>query len=120
MVDISIRDGTLVVDVLGSHQFFALESKLMVPITHVRGARHDPEHADRWWHGLRLPGTDIPGFFAAGTFWTNEGWRFWDVRHPENAITIEVSDEKLFEIIVEVEDPEGVVAMINAAIKRVP
>ena len=120
MVTLSIHDDTLVVFVLGSHKFFALKSQLLVPLSHVRSARHDPEHADRWWHGLKMPGTDIPEFFVAGTFWTSDGWRFWDVRHAENAVTIELHDERLAEIIVEVEDPGGVVAMINAAIKRVP
>ena len=91
-----------------------------MPLTHVRSARHEPGHAERWWHGLKLPGTDIPGFFVAGTFWTTDGWRFWDVRHAANAITIELRDEQLAEIIVEVEDPDGVVAMINEAIKRMP
>ena len=120
MVTISIHDDTLVVFVLGSHKFFALKSQLLVPLSHVRSARHDPEHAERWWHGLKLPGTDIPGFFVAGTFWTTDGWRFWDVRHAENAVTIELHDDTLAEIIVEVEDPEGAVTMINEAIKRVP
>ena len=120
MVEISIEEDTLVIDALGSHNFFALKSQLRVPLTHVRSARHDPEHAERWWHGLKLPGTDIPGFFVAGTFWTSDGWRFWDVRHAENAVTIELHDERLAEIIVEVEDPEGVVAMINTTVRRAP
>jgi hypothetical protein len=120
MVEISIHDDALVVDVLGSHKLFALKSELTVPLMHVKGARHDPAHADRWWHGLKMPGTDIPGFFVAGTFWTTDGWRFWDVRHPQNAITIELNHEELAEIIVEVEDPDGLVTMINDAVRRMP
>lgn len=120
MVTLSIHDDTLVVFVLGSHKVFALKSQLLVPLSHVRSARHDPEYAERWWHGIKLPGTDIPGFFVAGTFRTTDGWRFWDVRHTENAVTIELHDDHLAEIIVEVEDPEGVVTMINEAIRRIP
>ena len=120
MVTISIHDDTLVVFVLGSHKFFAFKSQLLVSLSHVRSARHDPEHAERWWHGLKMPGTDIPGYFVAGTFWTTDGWRFWDVRDTANAVTIELHDEQLAEIIVEVADPAAVVAMINEAIKRVP
>jgi len=120
MVELRLEDGTLVVDVLGSHQIFALKGELRVPLSHVKSARHDPEHADRWWHGLKMIGTDIPGVFAAGTFWSSEGWRFWDVRHADNAITIELHDERLAEIIVEVDDPAGAVGMINDAIRRVP
>ncbi len=120
MVDITILDGTLTVDVLGSHKVFALKSQLTVPLMHVKGARHDPAHADRWWHGLKMPGTDIPGFFVAGSFWTSDGWRFWDVRHPEHAITIELADEGFAELIVEVEEPDAMVAMINDAVRRQP
>ena len=56
MVEISIEDDTLVVDVLGSHQVFAFRGALRVPLSHVRSARHDIEHADRWWHGLKMRG----------------------------------------------------------------
>jgi hypothetical protein len=118
MVDIRIEDDALIVDVLGVHQIFALKGELRVPLSHVRSARHDPEHAHRFWHGLKMVGTDIPGVFAAGTFWSSEGWRFWDVRHPDNAITIELNDERLAEIIVEVEDPSAAVATINEAVRR--
>ena len=38
MVDISIEDDTLVVDVLGSHQVFAFKGALRVPLSHVRSA----------------------------------------------------------------------------------
>ena len=44
MVEISIRDDALVVDVLGSHKLFALKSQLTVPLQHAKGARH-PENA---------------------------------------------------------------------------
>lgn len=52
------------------------------------------------------------------TFWWSDGWRFWDVRHPENAITIKLQDERLAELIVEVEDPARNVAVINEAVPR--
>lgn len=119
MVEIRIELDTLVVDVLGAHQIFALKGELRVPLSHVKAARHDPEHADRFWHGLKVIGTDVPGFFAAGTFWSTDGWRFWDVRHAENAITIELHDDQLAEIIVEVEDPAWAVELINGALPRV-
>lgn len=118
MVELRIEADTLVVDVLGSHQIFALKGELRVPLSHVKSARHDPEYADRFWHGIKMMGTDIPGVFAAGTFWSTDGWRFWDVRHAENAITIELSDERLAEVIVEVENPEVAVAMVNDAVRR--
>ena len=118
MVDISIADDNLVIDVLGIHKVFALRSQLTVPLSHVRSARHDAQYADRWWHGIKMMGSDMPGVFAAGTFWSSDGWRFWDVRHPDNAIVIELHDEHLAEIIVEVEDPAAMVGLINNAVRR--
>ncbi len=67
-----------------------------------------------------MVGTDIPGVFAAGTFWSTDGWRFWDVRHADRAITIELHDERLAEIIVEVDAPASAVTMINDAVRRAP
>lgn len=118
MVEIRIEDENLIVDVLGAHQFFAFKGKLTVPLAHVQSARHDPEHADRFWHGIKIIGSDLPGVFAAGTFWSTDGWRFWDVLHPEQSIVIELRDERLAEVIVDVEDPDAAVAMINDAVRR--
>jgi hypothetical protein len=118
MVEIRIEDDTLVVDVLGVHQVFAMKGKLTVPLSHVRSARHDPSYATRFWHGFKMIGADIPGIFAAGTFWSSEGWRFWDVLHPEQAIVIELIDERLAEIIVDVAEPDAAVKLINDAVRR--
>jgi len=118
MVEIRIEDDNLIIDVLGVHQVFAMKGKLTIPLSHVRSARHDPPYADRFWHGFNMIGSDFPGVFAAGTFWSSEGWRFWDVLHPEQAIVIELQDERLAEVIVDVEDPDAAVAMINDAVRR--
>lgn len=118
MVEITVEGGNLIIDVLGSHKLFAMKSQLTVPLEHVESVRHDPDHADRFWHGVKFIGSDIPGVFAAGTFWSTDGWRFWDVRHPENAIVIDLKDDKLAEIIVEVEEPFETVRMIERAIAR--
>ncbi len=118
MVTISIADGNLVVDVQGSHKFFAMKSQITVPLEHVESARHDPEYANRWWHGVKMVGSEFFNVFAAGTFWSTDGFRFWDVRHPENAIVIDLKDEKLAEIVVEVEEPFETIQLIEKALRR--
>ena len=56
-----------------------------------------------------MPGTDIPNLFRAGTFYVQGDWVFWDVRHPEQAIIIDLADERYAQLIVEVEDPQAAV-----------
>jgi|GEM_PF-6786458 len=43
MVDISIEDGNLVIEVEGIDKVFSLKSKMAIPLKHVSGARVDPE-----------------------------------------------------------------------------
>jgi hypothetical protein len=106
MVDLSISNGTLVLHVRGADQLWALKSSLEIPLQHVAGIRSDPAIAHGWWHGLRLPGTNIPGVITAGTFYQHGKRVFWDVHHPDQTVVIELKDERYDELIVEVPDPK--------------
>jgi hypothetical protein len=64
-----------------------------------------------------MMGTEMPGMFAAGLFRTGGKWVFWDVRHPENTVEIDLSDERYDKLILEVEDPDEAVKLIRAFIK---
>ena len=75
----------------------------------------DPEIARGWYHGLKMPGTNIPGVLTAGTFYHHGQRVFWDVHHPENTVVIELRDERYNELIVEVADPNAAVQLIKAA-----
>jgi len=67
------------------------------------------------YHGLRAPGTNIPGIITAGTFHAHEGRVFWNVHRPANAIAIRLHDENYVKIVVEVEDPDATIALIGQA-----
>ncbi|HTX41380.1 MAG TPA: hypothetical protein VMD25_06095 [Acidobacteriaceae bacterium] len=114
MVDVQVSEGKLVLHVRGADQLWALRSTLEIPLEHIAGARADPEVARGWWHGVRLPGTFIPGVITAGTFYQHGQRVFWDVHHPDNTIVIDLHDERYNELIVEVENPAVVVEMIQA------
>ncbi len=58
--------------------------------------------------------------FRAGTFYQGDKWVFWDVRHPENAIVVELRDERYAKLIVEVADLEAAIGLLNKAIARTP
>jgi hypothetical protein len=118
MVDLSVSDGNLVMHVQGIDKLWSFKSSLEIPLAHVSGARADAAVAHGWWHGLRNPGTNIPGVITAGTF-TQHGKRiFWDVHNPDNTIVIELTDERYNELIVEVEDPNFAVEMVRAALPQ--
>ncbi len=46
---------------------WTLKSQLIIPLKHITGIRLDEEMVKQWYHGVRLPGTSIPGVITAGT-----------------------------------------------------
>jgi len=116
MVDLSVAEGKLTLYVIGADKLWALKSSLEIPLVHIAGVRADPEVARGWWHGLRLPGTNVPGVITAGTFYQDGRRVFWDVHHPENTIVIDLHDEQYNQLIVEVADPQTAVALIQSAL----
>jgi hypothetical protein len=115
MVDLSVSDGSLVLHVRGADQLWALKSTLEIPLQHVAGVTADPSIAHGWWHGVRMPGTQIPGIITAGTFYQHEKRVFWDVHHPDNTIVIDLHDERYNQLIVEVADPAAAVSLVRSA-----
>ena len=118
MVTISIEGDRVRFDVQGWDKLWALKSQLEIPLAHIQSVRADPEPARGWWHGIRLPGTQIPGVLTAGTFYSSEGAVFYDVHDPENTIVLELEHEHYKRLVVEVEDPARAVSTLQTAINR--
>jgi len=116
MVDLSVADGRLILHVRGADKLWAFKSSLEIPLQHVAGIRVDSTIAHGWWHGIRMPGTNIPGVLTAGTFYQDGKRVFWDVHNPDNTIVIELRDERYSELIVEVEDSNFAVELVKAAL----
>ena len=116
MAEIELTADALVLHVTGADRIFALKSQLIIPLEHVRGVSRDEEEAQRWYHGIRAPGAQIPGVITAGTFYQHGERVFWDVHHPEKAIALSLRDERYSKLVVEVEDPDAVIAAIRAAV----
>jgi hypothetical protein len=118
MVDLSIFDGNLRLHVQGADKLWAFKSSLEIPLAHIAGVRADPGIAHGWWHGLRMPGTNIPGVITAGTFYQDGKRVFWDVHNPDNTVVIELKDERYAELIVEVVNPNAAVELVRPALTR--
>ncbi len=116
MVDLSIEGGNLMLHVRGADKLWAFKSSLEIPLQHVAGIRADASVAHGWYHGVRMPGTNVPGVITAGTFYHDGKRVFWDVHHPENTVVIELHDERYAELIVEVADPDAAVAVVKGTI----
>ena len=115
MVELSIANGNLMLHVKGADKLWAFKSSLEIPLVHIAGVRADPEVARGWWHGIRLPGTQMPGVITAGTFYQDGKRVFWDVHHPDKTIVIDLHDERYNQLIVEVADPNAAVNLIQSA-----
>ena len=116
MVALTIEDGVATFEVEGADKLWALRSRLQTPLAHIHGARIDTEIAHGWWHGLRAPGTSVPGIITAGTFYQHGKRVFWDVHDPSRVVVVELADERYDELVIEVEDPAITVATIASAV----
>jgi hypothetical protein len=116
MVNITIHGDRVTFKVEGLDRLWAFRSELDIPLAHITAVDADPEQVRIWWHGFKLLGTDVPGLFTAGTFLYHGELVFWDVRHPEQTITVSLAHERYKKLIVEVENPVSTAAMLREAI----
>jgi hypothetical protein len=112
MVQITINKSSFVFEIMGWHKLWSLKSKLTIPRENIVIAYQD-ESEITFWKGLRMPGTEIPGLIAAGTFYKN-GRNFWDVSNKKNAIVITLREHYYKKLIIEVENPELTMHELNA------
>jgi hypothetical protein len=115
MVEISIENGRVHFEVEGWDKLWAMHSRLEIPLEHVLAVRADPEPAKGWWHGLRLPGTQIPGLITAGSFYQDGEWVFYDVHDADKTIVLDLDHEHYKRLVIEVADPGGAVRQLAAA-----
>ncbi|MGW4652353.1 hypothetical protein [Kitasatospora sp. NPDC004289] len=118
MAVVSVADGVLTVEVEGWDRFWALRSRIEIPLRHVRGATLDPGIV-REPKGLKAGGTHVPGVIVAGTFRRDGEKVFWDVKNPEKAVVIELVEEAYARLVVEVADPRETLALIEQALRTV-
>ena len=120
MVTVTVQGDRVRFEVEGWDKLWALKSQLEIPLTHIRSVRADPEPARGWWHGLRLPGTQIPGLLTAGSFYQSGGFVFYDVHDPERTVVIELDHEHYQRLVIEVADTANVVETLRSAIATEP
>jgi len=118
MATLETTETDLIVEIEGADKLWALRSRLTIPLAHVTGAARAEEEAREWLHGLRIGGTHIPGVISAGNFISHGERVFWDVHTPENAIAIQLRDERIGHLVIEVSDPDGAIATVEGAASK--
>ncbi|HEY3883760.1 MAG TPA: hypothetical protein VGL62_01035 [Vicinamibacterales bacterium] len=118
MVEIRIEGNCAVFEVEGVDRVLAFRSRLELPLEHLLGVDIDPDQARGWWHGLRLPGSNVPGVVIAGTFYSHGELVFWDVHDPARTVIVSLAHERYKKLIVEVADRPATLALLRAAVKR--
>jgi hypothetical protein len=118
MVSVTVAGDRAVFEVEGWDKLWALRSRLEIPLTHITDATCDPDQVGRWWHGWKVMGTDMPGLFAMGTFYYHHELVFWDVRDPARTVIVSLDHERYKKLIIEVADPDAVVASLRHATIR--
>ena len=119
MVSVTVESDRAVFEVEGWDKLWALRSRLEIPLAHITDVEANVDQVNRWWHGVKVMGADLPGLFAAGTFYYRGELVFWDVRQPANTIIVSLDHERYRKLIIEVEDPSATVALLRGATKAV-
>jgi len=118
VVDVTIQGSRVVFVVRGIDKLWSFKGEIEIPLAHITGVEANPDQVRRWWHGFKLLGTDVPGMFAAGTFYYHGELVFWDVHDPARTVIVSLEHERYKKLIVEVSDVADTVARLGAALNR--
>lgn len=115
MVTLQVADGTLEVEVQGWHKLWAFKRRIRVSLAAIGEVQREHEATSGLWKGLRAPGTHLPGVVVAGPYYRAGERHFWDVRHGDRAIAIELEGQRYDRLVVEVEDPDAAIELLDRA-----
>jgi hypothetical protein len=114
VVDVRVEGDDIVVELRPWERVESLHSDLRLPRTALQGVDvlDDAIHAV---HGLRAPGTGVPGLVAVGTYRAS-GKKLFVVVHHDNRLGVRMRFARADydEVIVGCDDPEDVVARLTA------
>jgi hypothetical protein len=102
----------------GRDRVYACRGGVFLPIDRVQGARtlgrRDAVAASPRVH---LPGISVPGMLRAGAYGVGERRQLWMVHAATTLLAIYLRGVPFHRVVVEVEDPEELSRIINAALR---
>jgi len=114
MARIKIKNDKLIIRMQGARKLWSLRSELAIPLDNVMGITFDTDiWKDTPKPGEKCIGTDMYGFYFAGSFVQDDNRMFYDLKGKEDAIVISLKDEQFDFVIIGVENPHEVVETIE-------
>lgn len=121
---IELNPTNMVVRPVGKHRFLAVRLSLYVARADVVSAAPGGHLAENGPVGIRMPGTNIPGRYLAGTFWKFWGQSrvksFWIRSHSDKCVLITLSNHDYDYLMLEADDPTAEIARIEDWIHAAP
>ena len=111
LVSVRVVDDTVIVTALGNKRFLALRRQVTFPRQQISGVRIADFRTIPL--GLKMPGTAIPGVITAGSYGSGAQRTFCLVRKGRQAVVIDLHACEYARVIVEVPNPEAVVAELT-------
>ena len=113
-IDFEIEDGNLVLRFGKRDAAFGFKRRIAIPLTDVSDVTATARKSVPM-HGLRLPGTEIPGFIRAGSYGRGTKREFWNVRKGETVLVIDTTGAAPYaRLVLEVDDPAGKAAWLSS------
>lgn len=100
----------------GLEKVEGVHGDIRIPLSAVR----DVEVVDRPLdviHGLKMPGTGIPGTTAVGTWISSDGQTFAAEHHASRGIVVHLEGQSYQQLIVGSDDPEALAERLQSAIR---
>jgi hypothetical protein len=107
MAEVVVDPRSVTVVLSAAEKLESIHGDLSLPRSAVRAARA-VEDGMAEIHGLRAPGTGVPGLIRAGTF-RDKGVRTFAVCHRHRpAVVLELDGELFDRVVVTVDDPQSI------------
>jgi hypothetical protein len=117
-IDFAIEDGNLVLRLGKRDAALAFKRRISIRLTDISNVT-TPARKEVPRRGLRLPGTEIPGFIRAGSYGQGTKREFWDVRKGETVLVIDTTGAHPYaRLVLEVDDPAAKAAWLRSELGR--
>jgi len=122
MVQASIRDSVLHLELSGWSKWLAISSNLQIPLHCITHATAGAPGLPRFGlTDLRTAGTSLPGILAAGRFSMGSPHRrtFLDLRRSsKQVLSLDLENHRYDTVLVEVDDVFQILQMIEDAMRK--
>ena len=114
MASFLITDDTVTVQLSRVEKLESLHGDVAVPRSAITSARVVGDGMEEL-HGLRMPGTGIPGLLMVGTLRDGDFVTFAVCRARRPAVVVELAGQSYDRLVITADGPEAVVAALAAA-----